>query len=378
MTRLGKIGLSLAVLMVPLSVQAATAKAPGTIVKQTRSPVATLAMDGSRVVYASGLRQGVPSGDKVYVWNVRTGATTLIGGKYGKHTAEVAIAGERIAWITRYVAGNTYQTQENLFTAQIGARSKLLASGRRYQGGDLGAEAWYGRWIAGAVGSGKTLAVSTWWSPGDGTCTGQRLSLVTPSGLKQIGFGPATIVSESSDSGRIAVLRSENAWPAPESTAADTLPAVGIYSASGAILSQLTPSSAEEIALSGDRLVVLTQARTIEVYDWRSGTLVHTWPAASTARPLYHLRSLGVYGQLAVYSTYGYGSNRKLHVLRLSTGKDVVLATGRGTGYYGRDAAIGPRGVVYLVNYHQHGRLSEPMRGKLVFVPLAKLLTATK
>ena len=43
-----------------------------------------------------------------------------------------------------------------------------------------------------------------------------------------------------------------------------------------------------------------------------------------------------------------------LHVMRLTTGKDVVLATGRGSGYYSRDAAIGPRGLVYAVNYREH------------------------
>ena len=277
------------------------------------------------------------------------------------------------------MAGNSYQTEEHLFAAQIGSRSKLLASGRRYLGGDVGAEAWYGRWIAGAVGSGKLLAISTWWSDGNGACTGQTLSLVSSAGLKQIVTGPGAIISQSADSGRIAVLRSEEAWPIyGQATALETAVTVGIYSASGKLLRELTPSSAEQIALSGDRLVVLTQARTLEVYDWKSGTLVHTWPAVATARPLHQLRSLAVYGQLAVYSTYSYGSNRKLHVLRLTTGKDVVLATGRGTGYYGHDAAIGPRGLVYAVNYHEHGRLSEPERGKLVFVPLAKLLAKTR
>ena len=64
---------------------------------------------------------------------------------------------------------------------------------------------------------------------------------------------------------------------------------------------------------------------------------------------------LAAYGQLAVYSVDPRRQpHRKLHVIRLTTGKDVVLATGRGTGYYSRDAAIGPRGLVYAVNYHEH------------------------
>jgi hypothetical protein len=367
MTRLGKIGLSLAVLMVPLSVQAATAKAPGTIVKQTRSPIATLAMDGSRVVYASGLRQGVPSGDKVYVWNVRTGATTLIGGKYGKHTAEVAIAGKRVAWITRYVVGASLQTSESLFSGSLSARGKLLASGRRYW--QETPDTWYGRWIAGAVGSGSTLAVSTWWSGRDGTCTAQKLSLITPTGLRQIVTGPGAIVAASTDGGHIAVLRSEEAWPGYAPT---PIPTVGIYSTSGKLLREIAPSSADEVALSGKQLVVLTETKTLEVYDWTTGTLLHTWPVA-TDTPNLRPGHLATFGQIAVYSV-GYSAARRLHVMRLTTGKDVVLAIGKGAGYYARDAALSPLGLVYAINYHEHGRLSAPQRGKLVFVPMAKLL----
>jgi len=370
MTRLWISGLSLVAVLLAFATQATPATAP-VRAKQTAAPIATLAMDGPRVAYAVG--------KKVYVWNTLTGATTLMKGKYGAHTSEVAIAGTRVAWITRYVIGNSYQTDERLYTAPIGARSKLLASGRRYLSGSETAPTWYGRWIAGAVGSGKTLAVSTWWSARDGTCVGQRLNLITSKGLAQIGVGPGVIMSESADGGRIAVLRSEDAWPLYGATAALEAPAtVGVYAANGTLLRQLTPSSAEAIALSGDTLVVLTQTRTFEVYKWKSGALVHTWPVVASARPLHQVSHVAGYGQLAVYSTYYSGSTRKLHVLRLTTGKDIVLATARGTGYYERDAAIGPRGLVYLVNYHQHGRLSEPMRGKLVFVPLAKLLTATK
>lgn len=368
MTRLWILGLSLVAVLLVLAAQATPATPPGRV-KPTAGPVATLAMDGPRVAYAVG--------KKVYVWNTLTGATTLMKGKYGAHTSEVAVAGTRVAWITRYVIGNSYQTEEHLYTARIGSRSKLLASGRRYLGGQEASPAWYGRWIAGAVGSGKTLAVGTWWSARDGTCTGQRLNLITPTGLSTIAVGPGAIMSESSDSGRIAVLRSQDTWPIFGSAAGlESRATVGIYSTSGKLLRELTPSPGEAIALSGDRLVVLTQARTLEVYSWKSGALVQTWPVIASARPLHQVSHVAVYGQLAVYSTYSAGSTRKLHVLRLTTGKDVVLTTAGGTGYYESDAAIGPRGLVYLANYHEHGRLSEPMRGKLVFVPLAQVLRA--
>lgn len=349
MTRLSKLGLSLAALVLLLGVQAATAKTPGTV-KQTRSPITTLAMDGSRVAYASG--------GKVYVWNWATGTTTLVQGTYNKHTAEIAIAGRRLAWITRSVVGNSQQTTESLFAGSVGTRGRLLASGRHYLT-DWENHVWYGRWIAGTVGSGSTLAVSSWWSRSDGTCTAQRLSLVTPTGLRQISTGPGAIMSASADGGHIAVLRSDEAWPQYGPTPAVT---VGIYSTSGKLLREITPSSADEVALSGSKLVVLTETKMLEVYDWTTGKLVHTWPVATTEpRQAGHLAAAG---QLAVYA--GGPGVRKLHVIRLATGKDVVVATGKGSGYWNHDAAMSSHGLVYAVNYSTHG--------KLVFVPMAKLL----
>ncbi len=349
MARLWKFGLGLAVLVLLLSVQAATAKTPGTV-KQTRSPITTLAMDGSRVAYASG--------GKVYVWNMSTGTSTLVQGKYSKHTAEVAIAGKRVAWITRYAVGNSQQTSESLFTGSLGTRGRLLASGRHYLS-DPESQAWYGRWIAGAVGSGNTLAVSTWWSKGDGTCSAQRLSLISSGGLRVIATGPGAIMAASADGGHFAVLRSDEAWPQYGPTPAVT---VGIYSTSGKLLREITPSSADEVALSGKQVVVLTETRKLEVYDWTTGKLLHTWPVAIST-PRLKPRHLAVSGQLAVYSA---GTARALHVIRLTTGKDAVLVTARGSGYWSHDAAMDAHGLVYAVNYRDHG--------KLVFVPTAKLL----
>jgi len=353
MTRLRKFGLSLAALVLLLGVQAATAKTPGAV-KQTRSPITTLAMDGSRVAYASG--------GKVYVWNMSTGTTTLVQGKYNKHTAELAIAGRRVAWITRYVVGNSQQTTESLFTGSAATRGRMLASGRHYLK-DWENQLWYGRWIAGTVGSGNTLAVSTWWSKGDGTCTAERLSLVTPTGLRQIAKGPGAIMAASADAGHIAVLRSSEAWPQYGPTPAVT---VGIYSTSGKLLREIAPRTADEVALSGKQLVVLTETKTLEVYDWTTGTLLHTWPVA-VSTPALKPGHLAVSGQLAVYSVDPRRSAaRKLHVVRLTTGKDVVLATARGSGYWSRDAALNAHGLVYATNYRDHATL--------VFVPTAKLL----
>jgi hypothetical protein len=359
MRTLLKLSLSFAAVLL-LAVPAATGTAPGGRVKQTHDPITTLAIDSARIAYASG--------GKVYVLNVRTGATTLMQGSYNRHTAEVAIAGKHVAWITRYAVGNSEQTSESLFTGSLTTRGRLLASGRRSAILSDGVPvAWQGRWITGAVGAGNTLAVSTWWSAKDGTCTAQRLSMILPDGLHQIATGPGAIVAASAIGGNaghayVAVLRSTEMWPdARPPTPAVT---VGIYVAdSGRLVREITPSSARQIALTKTELVVLTEKKTLEVYDWRkSGALLHTWPVQTTEpKQAAHLTAAG---QLAVYAA-GPGT-RKLHVVWLTTGKDVVLATGNGAGYYARDAAMSPYGLAYAINYRDHG--------KLVFVPMAKLL----
>jgi hypothetical protein len=367
MRRLRLFGLFFAAISLVLVAQSATAKPPPTHVKVTAKPVATLAVDGPRVAYASG--------GKVYVWNLDTGATSVVKGSYSKAPGELAIAGKRVAYVSRFVTGNTYQTTEHLYTAPVGGAARLLRSAQRYAGEGIGE--WYGDWIAGAVGSGNVLAVSTWHSHGL-VCTHQALSLVTPTGVKPIVAGPGAMIAASADRGRVAVLRSEDAWPYPVSAPPVRAVTVGVYSAEGKLLAQVVPSSAREIALSGDRLVVLTESKTLEIYAWRTGALLKTLPVATTT-PRLQAGHLSVYGNLATYSVDPrYSSARSVHLLSLATGRDVVLATGRSgaLGYYGRDVALGSRGLVYAITYHEHHRLGTLQHGKLVFVPTARLLAA--
>jgi hypothetical protein len=77
--------------------------------------------------------------------------------------------------------------------------------------------------------------------------------------------------------------------------------------------------------------------------------------------------------RLAAYSVFTRceGSSAELHLLDLITGKDVMLATDRGSLY--RDLAMGRRGLVYVVNHLKDYR-SSSSSGKLVFVPTVELL----
>ena len=383
MKRLLVAGLLLAALLV-LSAQAGAAKPQPSKVKQTATPVRALAMDGPRVAYMRSDR-------RVGVWNVATGATSFVRGDYpskgrrfGYGTGEVAIAGTRIALITRFVTGNSQQTQERLYTATLGGSARQLGKLTNhatdppcFECGDPGFS--FGDWIAGVVGSGKILAVST-WKANDSVSSDERLSLITSTRLRTIVTGPGAVVSQSADSGHIAVLRSTAAWPDGDVGPVTTAPAVDVYSADGALLREIAlnstpgtpgyshPFTVIRIALSGDRLGVLTLmvpaagslTSTLEVYDWTTGALVHVWPLALGHGSPGSDR-LAVYGRVAVIE----GDSFRLRLLDLTTGKTVTIAASRA----GSPATIGSRGLVYAVNPVKDGR-----PGKLVFVPMAKVL----
>lgn len=359
MRRLPLVGLFLAAIPLLLSTQASAAKAQANKVKHAGGPVWSVAIDGLHVAYASG--------GLIHVWNLSTGASSVITGKYGNalHTAnasQIAIAGKRVAWIKDQQFGNT-EEGEKLYTAAMGGKARLIDHVYRYARDD--ASQTNGGWIEGVVGSGNVLAVSTWHSNGT-VATDQQLSLVTPVGLSPLAGGDGAVVSQAVDGGHIAVLQTS---PWSTTTGAD------IYSPGGDPLAEVSLAGAREIALTGNQLVVMTPPPlpTLQIYDWTTGALVHTWPvqgAASVPGPN-QAAHVEAYGRLVLYSVYSQyaGGNETLHVLDPVTGKDAVVATVKGFGS-NREWAIGSRGLVYVVNSPLN---SVTGHGKLVFVPTAKL-----
>jgi hypothetical protein len=370
MTRLRLAGLLLVPALVLVSSPARAAKPQSKNEKVVPKPVPSLAMDGSRVVYMRTDR-------KVAVWNVSTGRTTVIKGTYpsnghgfGYGSGEVAIAGTRVALITRFVTGNSQQTQERLYTAKLGGTAHQLGKLTNHytnpQDGEPDGGLSYGTWLDGVVGSGKTLAVSSWKSV-NSVPSNERLSLVTPTGLHAIATDTGAVVSTSANSGHIAVFRSRLAWPADDVSPTTIAPTAGIYSSSGALLNEIAlPGSAYEIALSGNELVVLTETiphpgslvSMLQVYNWTTGQLTHTYPVS-----LGHVSPgadrLAAYGQFAAIE-----GPSELHVVDLKTGKDVTLAPSSRNGC---PPAIGPRGLVFALNPTFKGHAT------LIFVPMRKL-----
>jgi hypothetical protein len=373
MRRLQAAGLVVFVILLLFVAEAGAAKPQPNKAKQTAEPIWALAMDGPRVAYASGGR--------IHVWNVVTGASSPIRGEYSNaaHTvnpSEVAIAGTRVAWIKREQLGNTEMPQR-LYTAQVGGSAHRLRRVLGYTNTDCVSG---GSQIAGLVGSGTLLAVSTWKWDSDGiVATNRRLNLVTPAGLRPIATGPSAVVSASADGGHIAVVPLRTASMGPDYCEVTPATSIGIYSVNGTLLQRIVPGGQfGEVALGGKQLVVQIPSPTpeLKVYDWTTGALVHTWPvleAATRAGP-HQEGHVQVHGRLALYSVYSryVGGGEKLHVLDLATGKDAVVALVKGFGA-NREWAIGSRGLVYVVNRG----ISEHSPGKLVFVPMPRLLALT-
>ena len=349
-----------ALLALVLIISAAAAKAPPQSLKHVGLPVVSLAMDGPRVIYSS-------DDNAVRVWDMRSGAITQLRRGAGRFTdnpsiRQVAIAGQRAAWITIASVGNSQETTARLFTASLATRrADKIASAFRVFGYD---DSWKGDWLSGLAGSGNVLAVSRWRTTPNAdsigsTISNARLSLIEPGRppLRMIASGTRSIVSAAVDAGRIAVLRPDHS--------------VGIYSANGALVREITPSSAKELAFGGGRVAVLTETKTLEVFNAQSGALLHTWPVA-TKSPDMQAENLSAYGRIGVYlATSDYVEARR-HVIDLSSGKEMVLSA---SWYLGRDAVVGRLGLVYAVNRLYFGVQPPKRTGTLVFLPTAKVLS---
>jgi hypothetical protein len=357
MKRLSKSLVAAALLLLLLLVPAAAGKPPSTRVLQTSAPVAGLAFDGPRVVY--GLRPDGVAHQSVRIWNVLSGAGSIVHRRGGG--AGFAVAGNRIAWIAR--GGSPSETDEYLLTTPLPRlHLRQVAFARRYDY-QYGAQSEVGDWLSGLVGSGNAIAVSSWTTGADYSVSNGRLSLVGTLGIKHVVSGPGAIAAESVDAGRIAVVRSMSIWPGHYRLSGGAGSAA-VYSTSGKLLAEVNRGTAEEAALSGDRLAVLTTTNRIELYNAKTGGFVRSWPVPLRAA------HLDLQAGIAIYSVYGrYAGPRALHALQVTTGKDVVLARGEAPYPYmqGDDAQIDGLGVVYAVNIKTHG--------ELVFVPMAHVLT---
>jgi hypothetical protein len=341
--------------LLAFAVSAAAANTPTISVIRTKQEIAEMTMNGSRLVYSLDASPGTfPRSrctNRILVRNVRTGSVKRVSGKRtcgdehgstGAGVRELAVAGNLFAWIVNF-GGNT-EFHDYLRMASLPRpRERQLAAASRY--GDFDVQK--GAWIGHLVGADNLLAVNRWSTDANGIVKRSELDLVSANGLHRVVLGAKAIFAQSADSGRIAALRTDGT--------------VGIYNARGKLLVEVAPESAKEVALRGNDLLVLTKTRRLVIYGARSGALVRSWPVRAGAATLDTYAGLAVYADHPKFS----GQRFKVHVLKLATGKDVVVGAGTYEGRPSRDIQLEAPGLVYAKN-----------PSTLVFIPRAGLLTA--
>ena len=314
-------------------------------------------MDGPWVAYDVASDVGRPC-NRVYVWNVLTGATMAVSGKQtchaddtstGSGVRELAVAAPRVAWIVNQ--GGNSESDDYLYTSSFPRpKERRLASAIRtgeVSGvaicGGPHAGGLAGTWIGCLVGNGGFLAVNRWSTDKSDNVTSARLQRIG-TGLRTIVSGAGSMDAVSTDGKQVAVLRADGS--------------VGLYSTAGKLLRVVTPSTAKEAAVRGDYLVVLTKTNTLEVFNSHSGKRLHVWRVAKRAA------FLDVSSKMAAYAAPLAGGRlpHAVHVLRLPTGKDRVVARNRAIANQIRGVELEPTGLAYA------------RFGRVVFVPMSRLL----
>jgi hypothetical protein len=303
--------------------------------------IETLALDGTRLAYdvaANGTKQRC---NAVYVWNVNRHTTTRVSGQQtcgadntstGAGVRELALAGSRVAWIVNQ--GGNSESGDYLYTTLVAhPGERVLASA--FRTGDVSGVL-TGNWLGGLVGAGTFLVVNHWATDSHGELTTASLERVAER-VSDIAQGTATMTARSTDGRQLAVLRSDGT--------------VGIYSTRAQLRRTVVPSSAQEVALRGDYLVVLTKASVLEVYNSHSGRRLHTWRAAGAVH-------LDISSGLAAYR-----AGRTVHVVRLTTGKRVFGARAAAAV---TAVQLEPSGLAYAFR-------GPGDTGRIVFVPMSRL-----
>ena len=287
-------------LLLVLAVPAGATPGPAAHVKNTNGWVETVAMDGSRLAYAV---KGGAACTKVFVWNVGNGSAAPVSGRgtcaadstsTGGGVTEVAVAGTRLAWIVN-MGGNTEST-DVLFTASV-PRPHARCNGLYRDVDDDGAASPRRR-----RGGGRPDRADQFTTNAAGTIAKASLRRLDGQ-LTTIAAGNGTLRPASLDGHRIAVVRVDQK--------------VALYDTeTGRVLLTVTPSSAREVALRKDYVVVLTSARSIEIFNAKTGAPVRALRVAAGAA------KLDVHSGIAVYAV-----GRPVHALRLAYGKEAVMAT---------------------------------------------------
>lgn len=307
----------------------------------TAAPVLSLAADAGRVAFETTC-----SGGSLAIWDT-VGKPEQLAKKscdteHGRE--EIALAGSRIAWIEESYS----MIYRSLEVATPGTKPAYV------DGADAKAD---GGWIGDLTGEANLLVYTKLRSVSSGDITNPRWRVEDPALWRIDGTRPARVVAGADaldlvdvDAGRIAVLRKDGKLVILDQDGERL--SVFLLGKQG-----MQSTGRWPVRLTG-RLVVVLRGRTVEVRDAAKGTVRHRWATARSEAPtmLQDAR-----GDFAVYR-----AGIALHVLRLSDGRDRMLAIADEEGPV--HAELERNGLYYSYNTPAGAK-----HGRVAFVPLDQL-----
>lgn len=305
----------------------------------TQNAVLELAADGSRVAVETAC-----DGGPVATWDaagkLEQIARSACDTENGRR--ELTLAGSRSAWIW-----DNY----SMITSYL----EVVAPGRKAATLEYADEKGYGEMVGNLLGEGELLVYNTW-----GTGGGYEPRKVVPTLWRVAGttkhkvvVGADALTAVDVDAGRIAVLRDDGRLVLLDQRGKR----LGAF-ALGTKQMRREPSTRRwPVRLTG-ALVVALRGTTIEVRDAATGTVRHRWPTVRSEAPI---ALEDARGNLAVYM-----AGLRLHLLRLSDGRDVALDLVDAEGPV--HAELEPDGL-----YYSYNTSVGPKRGRVAFVPLHRL-----
>lgn len=196
----------------------------------------------------------------------------------GVDTSEIAVAGDRVAWISGGMSNNS--AEHVLSTTRDGsprARDVATGDGETFSGDNLDSE---DRRVGLLAGDGATMAYATWTiQPGGRVVRDERVWRIGPTGAPLLVVRAPGLRALAVEHGTVAVLRRDGivTLVATRTGARQTIVLEGLKP-------KLQSRRDHDLGLSAGRLVVLA-TRSLDVFDASSGAVIRSWPLLAIARP---------------------------------------------------------------------------------------------
>jgi hypothetical protein len=323
-------------------------------------PTSSIAVQGYGRLVADGRRAAAVGGCGILLWKAGARKGTTVPACRSGHVDswgldEVALAGDRLAWMREEAISHGMRVQTELVVKTGTGKPREIASAYNDSG--------YGAYLLTLAGSGDTLAFA-WTYSFDQDDQEQVYRISRTAGAGPCPYEPEGLLPNPPQTSFCANTGLEIGLVRGASQGRILVSFAGFYS-----IGVVEPDNSEhdlaipssqkhlELAISGpDVLVLQAGGSTLDVYDAGAGTLRRSWPIARVGT----VTRLSAAGGFALFAARGF------HLVRLSDGSErTVLAPG---GKHPIAATVTSAGLFLLYRLKGHERLG--------FVPLGRLRAA--